>query len=43
MDEVLEVQHVKKFFGNKIILDDVNFSLGAGQRDVASSGYAFGR
>ena len=31
MDEVLEVRSVKKFFGNKIILDDVNFSFGAGE------------
>ena len=43
MDEVLEVRSVKKFFGDKRVLDDINFSLGAGQRDVASSGYAFGR
>lgn len=28
---VLEVQHVKKFFGSKIILDDVNFSVDAGE------------
>ena len=40
---VLEVQGVKKFFGDKLILDDINFSLGAGQRDVASNGFAFGR
>lgn len=28
---VLEVQHVKKFFGNKLVLDDVNFSVNAGE------------
>ena len=28
---VLEVRHVKKFFGNKIVLDDVNFSVNAGE------------
>lgn len=29
--KVLEVQHVKKFFGDKIILDDINFSVDAGE------------
>ena len=28
---VLEVRHVKKIFGNKIVLDDVNFSVNAGE------------
>ena len=28
---VLEVKHVKKTFGNKIILDDINFSINAGE------------
>ncbi len=28
---VLEVKHVKKFFGKKIVLDDVNFSVDAGE------------
>ena len=28
---VLEVQHVKKFFGDKLVLDDINFSLDAGE------------
>ena len=28
---ILEVQHVKKFFGNKQVLDDINFSLDAGE------------
>ena len=31
MGEVLEVRSVKKFFGDKLILDDVNFSLGASE------------
>ena len=28
---VLTVQHVKKFFGSKLVLDDINFSLDAGE------------
>jgi len=28
---ILEVQHVKKFFGKRLILDDVNFTLDAGE------------
>ena len=28
---VLQVEHVKKFFGKRLILDDINFSLGAGE------------
>ena len=28
---ILEVQHVKKFFGKKLVLDDINFSLNAGE------------
>ena len=28
---VLEVKHVKKYFGNKIVLDDINFTIKAGE------------
>lgn len=28
---VLQVEHVKKFFGKRLVLDDINFSLGAGE------------
>ena len=28
---ILEVQHVKKVFGNKLVLDDVSFTLDAGE------------
>lgn len=28
---ILEVQHVKKFFGKRLVLDDINFSVGAGE------------
>ena len=28
---VLEVRHVKKFFGKKLVLDDINFTLNAGE------------
>lgn len=28
---ILEVQHVKKFFGNKLVLDDVSFTIDAGE------------
>ena len=28
---VLEVRHVKKFFGDKLVLDDINFSVDAGE------------
>lgn len=28
---VLEVKHVKKSFGNKLVLDDINFSINAGE------------
>ncbi len=28
---VLDVRHVKKFFGNRLILDDVSFTIGAGE------------
>ncbi len=28
---VLEVKHVKKNFGNKLVLDDINFSINAGE------------
>ena len=28
---VLEVRHVRKFFGKKLVLDDVNFSVNAGE------------
>lgn len=28
---ILEIRHVKKFFGSKKILDDINFSLDAGE------------
>ena len=28
---VLEVRHVKKFFGNRLILDDINFTIDAGK------------
>ena len=28
---ILEVQHVKKFFGSKLVLDDVSFTLDAGE------------
>ena len=28
---ILEVEHVKKFFGKKLVLDDINFSLNAGE------------
>lgn len=29
--DVLEVRHVKKFFGDKIVLNDINFSVSAGE------------
>ena len=28
---VLEVKHVKKYFGNKIVLDDINFTIKSGE------------
>ena len=28
---VLEVKHVKKYFGNKLVLDDINFTIKAGE------------
>lgn len=28
---ILEVKHVKKSFGNKLVLDDINFSMNAGE------------
>lgn len=28
---ILEVKHVKKSFGNKLVLDDINFSINAGE------------
>jgi len=28
---VLEVKHVKKYFGNKIVIDDINFTIKAGE------------
>ena len=28
---ILEVKHVKKHFGNKLVLDDINFSLNSGE------------
>ena len=28
---ILEVKHVKKSFGNKLVLDDINFSVNAGE------------
>jgi len=28
---VLEIKHVKKYFGNKLVLDDINFSIKAGE------------
>lgn len=28
---VLDVKHVKKFFGKRLVLDDINFSLNAGE------------
>ncbi|MBQ6005587.1 MAG: ABC transporter ATP-binding protein [Selenomonadaceae bacterium] len=28
---ILEVRHVKKFFGKRLVLDDINFSLDAGE------------
>lgn len=28
---ILEVQHVKKFFGSRLVLDDINFSLNSGE------------
>jgi len=28
---VLEIKHVKKYFGNKIVLDDINFTIKAGE------------
>ena len=28
---ILEVKHVKKYFGNKLVLDDINFSLNSGE------------
>ena len=28
---ILKVEHVKKFFGKKLVLDDINFSLNAGE------------
>lgn len=28
---ILEVQHIKKFFGAKLVLDDINFTLDAGK------------
>lgn len=31
MNEVLEVRHVKKSFGDKQVLDDINFSVDAGE------------
>lgn len=27
----LEIKHVKKYFGNKLVLDDINFSIKAGE------------
>ncbi|MCR5833988.1 MAG: dipeptide/oligopeptide/nickel ABC transporter ATP-binding protein [Selenomonadaceae bacterium] len=31
MTEVLRVEHVKKFFGDKLVLNDINFSIEAGE------------
>lgn len=28
---ILQVQHVKKFFGGRLVLDDINFTVGAGE------------
>ena len=28
---ILEVKHVKKYFGTKLVLDDINFSINAGE------------
>ena len=28
---ILEVKHIKKYFGNKLVLDDINFAIDAGE------------